>query len=143
MMLTNNFSIEELTHTDTDFKNIPDQPELEKLLYLATYVLEPIRRQFGAVKINSAFRSKQVNDKINGAASSQHMLGEASDIFPLEANIDAVFKWCCENLNYGQCIRESRNGAEWIHLSLPRIGKKNMMAMEMHGGVYHNMQKEE
>jgi hypothetical protein len=141
--LSDNFTIKELTRTDTGIYNTPGQAELDKLLYLATYLLQPIRDRWGKIKVNSGFRSKQVNDKIGGSPTSQHAFGEACDFFPLEADIDEVFKWCCDLLVYGQCIKEEKivNGAitRWIHLSLPRLGKQNMMAMIYDGAIYHNV----
>lgn len=144
MQLSENFSVEELSRTDTGIYNTPGQEPLEKLLYLATYVLEPIRLRWGRLKVNSAFRSKQVNDKIGGAATSQHLLGEACDFVPLDADIEEVFKWTMNMMQYGQCILEEKvilgNLKRWIHISLPRIAKQNMMAMTYDGGIYHNVE---
>lgn len=139
MQLSENFSIEELTVTETGLFNTPGAAELEKLLYLATYILQPIRNQFGPIRINSAFRSKQVNEKIGGATSSQHQLGEAADIEPLQATLEEVFDWIQKNLKYGQCILEHKGNAKWLHVSLPRIGKQNSMNMKFENGVYTNV----
>ena len=44
-------------------------------------VLQSIRDHFGApVTINSAYRTPQYNDKVGGAAQSQHCYGTAADI---------------------------------------------------------------
>lgn len=145
MELTENFSVEELTTTETGQYNTPGEVELSKLLYLATYILQPIRERWGRLKINSGFRSKAVQDAltVSGAPTSktvsQHTLGEAADFVPLDSDIDSVFLWCKDMLNYGQIILEESRGAQWIHISLPRIAKQNQMAMKFDGNIYHNV----
>jgi len=139
MQLSENFSIEELTVTDTDLYNTPGQAELEKLLFLATYILQPIRNKFGAIKITSGFRSKQVNEKIGGSATSQHPAGEAADFIPVNATYKEVFEWAKDNLKYGQIILEQKGETRWIHISIPRLAKQNMQAMVFKDGIYTNV----
>lgn len=79
-----------------------------------------------------------MNQKIGGSPTSQHCFGEAADIKPLDADIDAVFEWCRENLLYGQLIRESKGESEWIHISLPRLEKQNQQVLRYRDGVYSN-----
>lgn len=138
MKLTQNFSLNELCHTDTGASNVPDDCSKSKLQILASTLLQPIRDRFGRIKVNSGFRSEYVNEKIGGSPTSQHCFGEAADIFPLDADIDDVFEWCRNNLIYGQLIRESSNGAEWIHISLPRLEKTNQQVLRYANGVYSN-----
>ena len=139
MQLTANFTSDELTVTDTGLYNTPGEVELEKLLYLATFILQPIRTKFGAIKINSGFRSAQVNKAIGGSATSQHPKGEAADFVPLQASLEDVFEWARYNLSYGQLILERKGESRWIHCSLPRIGAKNQMAMTFNNGIYTNL----
>lgn len=139
MHLAKNFSIAELTATKTGLYNTPGQAELEKLLYLCQYILQPLRDKFGPVWITSGFRSRQVNEKIGGALTSQHLLGEAADIVPIDAPIDDVFGWAKDNLRYGQIILEKKDDARWIHISLPRVEKQNMQAMTFNEGIYTNV----
>ncbi len=137
--LSKNFTLEELTVTDTGASNVPNEEQKRKLMYLAQYLLQPIREKFGALHINSGFRSEFVNEKIGGSKTSQHMEAEAADISPLEAGLVDVFEWCRENLYFGQLIFEHKGGAWWIHISLPRIDKQNMMVMKFEDGVYTNI----
>lgn len=138
MELSEHFSIAELTTTSTGLYNTPGQTELEKLLYLTTYLLEPIRERFGKITITSGFRSRFVNEAIGGSKTSQHSLGEAVDFIP-EEPLEAVFDWCKSNLKYGQCILESQKGKRWIHISLPRLARPNQMAMTFNDGIYENV----
>jgi len=135
MRLAKDFTLEELCVTNTGLQNTPEDREQEKLLYLCQYILQPIRDAWGVVIITSGFRDWEVNKKIGGAINSQHLYGEAADFYPKQSDIDDVFKWCIKNLKFGQCIRESKNGKDWIHISLPRIGK-NQEALIYENGIY-------
>lgn len=138
--LTENFTLEELTVTETGLPNVPDSVQTEKLLYLATYILQPIRNRFGTTVVNSAFRSDAVNKAVGGSKTSQHPEGEAADIEVPGVNVGMVFAWCKANLKYGQCIDEEKtvNGKKkkWLHISLPRMGGVNQQAMIMREGKY-------
>lgn len=144
MKLTENIKLDDLIYTETGLYNTPGQVELEKLLYLSNYILEEIIKKWGELEFTSGYRSKRVNEKTPGASlTSQHPLGEAADFIPKQEDIDKVFKWCCENLKYGQCILEEKikNGkrVRWIHISLIRVFKANMMAMTFDGAKYNNI----
>jgi len=65
MQLTANFSLHELTKSETalrmGFDNTPGEAETEALRLLAEKVLQPVRDHFGkGVKVNSGFRSPEV-----------------------------------------------------------------------------------
>lgn len=139
--LTNNFTLEELCITSTGLANIPDPAAKEKLLYLATYILQPIRDKFGSVVVSSGYRDSAVNSAIGGVKTSQHRFGEAADIDVLGVNLGMVFSWIRANLKVGQCIDEtSPDGKKrWIHVSLPRLGGVNNQFMTYRDGVYKNV----
>ena len=143
MKLTTNFTLEELCVTDTGLPNMPDGAAQSKLLYLAIYILQPIRNIWGPLKITSGFRSLEVNQAKGGESTSQHLLGEAADFIPQVdvADIDEVFEWIVadSDINYGQVIRENKNGKQWIHISLPRLNGKNQMAMVYEQGAYRGI----
>lgn len=136
MILTKNFTLEELTITETGLSNIPDNNAMERLLYLATYILQPIRDKCGILVVSSGYRSFEVNKAIGGALTSQHVLGEACDFIPQQEKIEDVFVWIRANMKYGQVIEEHKNNKDWIHISLPRLGKKNNHAMIYENGIY-------
>jgi hypothetical protein len=88
--LTQNFSLEELTHTDhREFTNEPNDLEKNNLRRLAE-LLEQVKQLLGGkpIMVNSAFRSKQVNDAVGSKDSSQHRIGCAADI--LSENLSDV-----------------------------------------------------
>ena len=132
--LSKDFTLLELTHTDTGLLNVPNVEQVMRLLYLANYLLQPIRDRFGRVDVSSAFRSEEVNKAVGGNPKSQHLMGEAADF--IVKDLDACFEWCRKNLVYGQCILESSMGREWIHISLPRLGGMNQQALRYENGTY-------
>jgi zinc D-Ala-D-Ala carboxypeptidase len=82
MNLTPHFTLEELTHTDhRQFDNEPNEAELENIKRLAAF-LEEVKTALGGrpIMVNSAFRSKQVNDAVGSKDTSQHRIGCAADI---------------------------------------------------------------
>lgn len=119
MQLSEHFSLEELTHTDhREFDNTPTDKELANLVRLAEF-LEVIKAILGGkpIMINSAFRSKAVNDAVGSKDSSQHRTGCAADIRVPGMTPDEVVKAIiASDLNYDQVIREHDR---WTHLSIP------------------------
>jgi hypothetical protein len=118
MKLTENFSFEELTHTDhREFDNTPNDVELSNLTRLAEF-LEQVRTLLGKpIFINSAFRSKLVNDAVGSKDTSQHRIGCAADLRVVGMTPDEVVKAIIDSdLNFDQIIREFDR---WTHLSIP------------------------
>jgi hypothetical protein len=122
--LTEHFSLEELTHTDhREYDNTPNDAELENLKRLAEF-LEEVKAVLGGkpVMINSAFRSKAVNDAVGSKDSSQHRVGCAADLkVPGMTPDDVVKTVIASNLGYDQVIREfaTPTGGGWTHISIP------------------------
>ena len=57
-------------------------------------VLDAIREHFQApVTIMSGYRTEEYNEKIGGAAKSQHVLGKAADIRVRGVSPSAVYRW--------------------------------------------------
>ena len=119
MNLSEHFSYEELTHTDhREFDNTPNASELANLTRLAAF-LEQVKTVLGGkpVMINSAFRSKQVNDAVGSKDTSQHRIGCAADIRVPGMTPDEVVKAViASGLGYDQVIREFDR---WTHISVP------------------------
>ena len=119
MNLTEHFTLEELTHTDhRELENIPNETELTNLKRLAEF-LETVKAVLGGkpIMVNSAFRSKAVNDAVGSKDSSQHRVGCAADIRVPSMTPDEVVKAViASGIGYDQCIREFDR---WTHVSIP------------------------
>jgi hypothetical protein len=123
MKLSPNFTLEELTVTDhREFKNEPNPTETENLKRIAS-LLEQVKNVLGGVPImvNSAFRSKEVNDAVGSKDTSQHRLGCAADIRVPAMTPDQVVKAViAAKLPFDQLIREFDR---WTHISVPNDPK--------------------
>lgn len=120
--LSENFTVEELTHSDTaerlGIDNTPDLDSLENLQFLVDNVLQPLRDMYGRpIVVNSGYRSPKLNKAVGGSKTSQHMTGQAADItagsktenkelFNLVLDNDLIFDQLIDEKNYS-----------WIHIS--------------------------
>ena len=121
MNLSEHFTLAELTVTDHRLlDNTPNADETENLRRLATF-LERVKDRLGGrpIMVNSAFRSKAVNDAVGSKDTSQHRLGCAADIRVPGMTPDAVVKAVmASGLAYDQIIREFD---AWTHISIPSL----------------------
>lgn len=119
MNLSPHFTLEELTHTDhRELDNTPNDSEINNLKRLAEF-LEDVKATLGGkpIMVNSAFRSKAVNDAVGSKDTSQHRRGCAADIRVPGMTPDEVVKAIiAAQLPYDQVIREFDR---WTHISVP------------------------
>ena len=119
MNLTEHFTLEELTHTShRQFDNTPNEAERANLLRLAEF-LEIVKTTLGGkpIMVNSAFRSKAVNDAVGSKDTSQHRIGCAADFrVPGMTPDEVVRKIVASGIGYDQVIREFDR---WTHISVP------------------------
>jgi zinc D-Ala-D-Ala carboxypeptidase len=116
--MTPHFSLAELTHTDhRSLDNTPNAQELANLQRLAEF-LETVKSALGGkpIMINSAFRSKAVNDAVGSKDTSQHRQGLAADFRVPGMAPDAVVRAIISaKLPFDQIIREYD---AWTHISI-------------------------
>ena len=119
MNLTEHFTLDELTHTDhRELENTPNEQELANLKRLAEF-LETVKGVLGGkpIMVNSAFRSKMVNDAVGSKDTSQHRVGCAADLRVPGMTPDEVVKAIiASGIGYDQVIREFDR---WTHISIP------------------------
>ena len=76
-----NFTFNELIKTDTGLDNMPNDMNVIKNLCRLADFLQTIRNELHLpIIINSAYRSKEVNEAVGGVSSSYHVKGLAADI---------------------------------------------------------------
>lgn len=134
MRLSRHFTLPEFTKSSTADKyqlyNIPrEEAEIANLKALCENVLEPVRAIYSKpIAITSGYRCVTLNRLIGGAANSQHMLGEAADIFIRDPDVVtlATALNCREDIPYDQMIYEcywrETFWSQWIHISHRRNG---------------------
>lgn len=122
--LTEHFSYNEMTRSawaeQHHVTNEPNKLQLAALTNLCRVLLEPLHRQFGPIRIASAFRSPLVNEGVHGMGASKHLSGEAVDIgIPDLETGRAYFRFIVNTIDYDQVLFEYRlNGAVWLHCSV-------------------------
>lgn len=118
MKLSEHFRFEELTVTNhRSLDNTPDPAALVNLKRLAEF-LELVKSRLGGkpIMVNSAYRSKAVNDACGSRDTSQHRIGCAADIrVPGMTPNEVVRAIMASGLAYDQIIREFD---AWTHISI-------------------------
>lgn len=119
------FTIEELTRTSTGLDNTPNEEETKHLEELID-VLDGLREAWGSgIRVNSGFRSEEVNNKVGGSKTSEHRLGYAADIEPSNQKNKEFWDFIVDyvktkNINFSQLINEKprNNIPSWVHFSI-------------------------
>ncbi len=144
MKLTQNFSLSELTRSQTatrrGIENQPNDEQLANLVALCECVLQPIRDHFGkSVRISSGLRVPELNAAIGGSTTSDHCRGMAADIeVPPVDNLELA-RWIeGSGLAFRQLILEYYDGTPdsgWIHVSYdPADNKRQVLTATKQGG---------
>lgn len=123
MNLSKNFTLKEMTMSTTAIRfGIDNEPSLDvvvNLMKLANNVLQPLRDHMKqSIRVNSGYRSEELNKKVGGSKTSQHRKGEAADISCNGKNAD-MFNYIKDNLEFDQLIWEfgDINQPDWVHVS--------------------------
>lgn len=119
-------------------ENIPDIDQLENMKVLAEKVFEPLRTWVGGpIKINSFYRSPELNIAIGGSKKSQHCEGLAIDIDDTYGgrftNLNAeMFKYIRYHLDYDQIIWEfgDEHNPAWVHISYVNEDENRQRCLE-------------
>jgi hypothetical protein len=131
--MTEHFTLEELTATShRQFDNTPNEAEIANLQRLAEF-LERVKTALDGkpVMINSAFRSKQVNDSVGSKDTSQHRTGCAADFKVPGMSPDAVVRAIiAAGLHYDQIIREFD---AWTHISISDKPRQQALIIDRSG----------
>lgn len=117
--MTPHFTLAELTRTDhRTLDNTPDAVALANLNRLALFLEEVKSVLVGKpIMINSAYRSKAVNDAVGSKDTSQHRIGCAADFRVPGMTPRQVTEACiASKLAYDQIILEFDS---WTHISIP------------------------
>lgn len=143
MKLSKNFSLQELTKSETalrhDIDNTPTKVEIENLRILCENILQPVRDRFGPTHVSSGYRHPLVNAKTGGSPKSHHCRGMAADFeVPGVANA-TLAQWVAENLEFTQVILEFYTpgipDSGWVHAAYdPADLKKEMLTATRKGG---------
>lgn len=125
MHLSPNFQLQEFEFSDTAIRNGIDNsvpkdliPNLERLCH---YILEPVRKRFGPVRITSGYRCPALNRLVKSRPTSHHVTGQAADFIIVGGSRPLVVcDWIGhEGLPFEQVINE---WGRWSHVSISLDG---------------------
>jgi len=132
--LSDHFTLGEMTKSSShpEVYNIPSHEAIANLKRLCGW-LEVLRKRYNdkygvgeePIRINSGYRSPQLNKKIGGAAGSNHLTGCAVDIRVL--GMEQLIRYATILLDYADesrqdfdelLIERNRYGAIWLHFAV-------------------------
>lgn len=135
------FTFQELTKSATaKRKGIDNSPSMQvraNLAALVENVLDPLREAYGKpIVVTSGYRCEKLNRAVGGAASSQHVKGQAADIRSVQDTpeenkklFDLIVKL---GLPFDQIINEYNY--DWVHVSYgPRHRRQKLRAVKRNG----------
>lgn len=127
VQLTEHFTLQEFLRSGTaityGIDNKPTARDIANLRSLCRAVLEPLRHRFGRIIITSGFRCKELNKRVGGAENSQHLRGEAADIYVGNPEIAQKYaSFIAAHTDYDQLIYEpavagGNKKPHWLHVS--------------------------
>ena len=94
--------------------NLPTPQVLFNLKYGCQYLLEPARREVGAIIVNSGYRNEVYNRQVGGVRNSQHLQGCAADVRPKDP---AQFHRLVAFLRNCEYTDQLLTGSGWLHIS--------------------------
>lgn len=121
--LSPHFRLSELVASGTAIRlhldNTPSAAVVERLRALCVHVLEPLRRRVGCVRVTSGYRSPRVNAAVGGVRGSQHLLGEAADLYVSSSEMAEKWLSVLRGTPFDQIILEPRGAKHrrWLHVS--------------------------
>lgn len=121
--ISKHISYKEATHSNyakrNKIANKPKAEHIENMELLAEKVFEPLREWVEApIRVNSMFRSLELNSALKGAVRSSHLTGNAMDITSMggKSNLE-MFHYIKDNLDFDQLIWEFGAEPKWLHVS--------------------------
>ena len=156
MRISQNFSLQELVHSPTALHAGIDQEEhldtnaVSRITALVLSVLQPVRDKFGPTKVNSCFRSRPLNDLVNGSPNSSHCCSGTSSAADIEIYSEDISNmelavWIRDNLEFDQLILENYNpnrvskitgkpegpNSGWVHVTYSSVGDNRKEVLRM------------
>lgn len=122
MKLSQNFTLAELSATDTGLTNNPTADALPNLIKLTETILQPLRDMLGKpINVSSGYRSPDVNKRVGGEALSAHLTGRAADIWVAGMTPYQLAKFIQDSgLPYDKVIQEP----SWVHVQIAKEGNE-------------------
>lgn len=139
--VTYNEATQSYTAKRLGIKNIPTEDQIFNMITLCTEIFEPLRKWVGGpIKINSFFRSEELNKAIGGSSTSQHCDGcaiDIDDVYGHKTNAQ-MFNYILAHLDFDQIIWEfgDHNNPDWVHVSYvsPELNRRKALKAQRING---------
>lgn len=134
MKLTDNFTLEELTYSNTaksrGIDNTPNATAIKNLKTLCEKILQPTREWYGKpIHINSGYRCKALNKAVGGATNSNHLYGYAVDLVGYDHTMKEskkIFDYIKTHFVVSELLWEhNKYGSYWVHVAFNTYNLKN------------------
>ena len=137
MQLSKNFSLSEMTKSDTaarkGIENTPTEQHKESMKLLCDKILQPVREHFAkSVRVTSGYRSEALCEAIGSSKTSQHAKGQAADFEITGIDNKELAEWIIDNLDFDQIILEFYTEGDansgWVHCSYSDDNRKQVLS---------------
>ena len=136
MHLSEHFTLGEVTKSrHTEVYNIPSHVAIENLKRVCAWLEELRVRAKTPIVINSGYRSPQLNKKLGGSPTSNHLTGCAVDI--RVAGIEQAMRYAVILMDYADetkqdydeiIIEKNSHGVIWLHFAVrPKDNRRKTM----------------
>jgi hypothetical protein len=122
--LSPHFRLSEFLNLKKYPENTPTMQVVANLSYGCHQLLEPARFMVGPIIVSSGFRCEDVNKKVDGVRNSQHLIGQAADIRPMNPG---QFQSLVGFLKDWEYTDQLLTGNGWLHISWNPFGKPRHM----------------
>ena len=144
--ISENISYKEAVRSETakrlGISNKPKKEHIENMELIAKKIFQPLREWVGhPIRINSFYRSEELNSRIGGAVSSAHKDGLAIDLDSLggKTNLE-MLHYIKDHLEFDVLINEYPNEEgepKWIHVSWnKKKNRKQVLEIKRRGKYY-------
>jgi len=142
--ISNHISFKEATHSnyakENGISNKPKAEHIKNMELIAEKVFEPLREWVdGPIKVNSMFRSEELNTALRGSHTSSHLNGNAIDITSMggKTNLE-MFHYIKDNLDFDQLIWYGAGDPRWLHVSYENEkDNRKQVLVTKRKGIYH------
>jgi hypothetical protein len=111
--------VKSYTATRFGIDNIPKDDYIwECIEKLAVNILQPVRNEFGPIRITSGYRTVELCEAVGSSAKSNHTRGQAADIEPYDDSIKLVdvVSFIYNKLDFRELILEYAPDG-WVHVA--------------------------
>lgn len=131
--LSEHFCLSEFIYSrvaiDNGIDNTPPPPVIEALRQLCVRLLEPLRARCGhsPMRVTSGYRCPELNKRVGGVSQSQHLTGEAADIYMADFRLLLCTLRSADAPEFDQAIYYPKRNFIHLSFSISRSNRRQML----------------